>query len=305
MLTAAVPARVSFQVDCDDDVPAVMADAGQIEQILINLCTNALQAIGEQNGRIEIRLDCHGAGRDSYAKHHPSLLALHAKRPGRTVRLAVIRHRAGMDAATLDRIFEPFFTTKPVGSGTGLGLVRGARHHPIPWRRDRGCQPTGSGARCSRSTCQRPRRPLGATRGAEPALQRDLDRRWGATRGCSTSMTRNRWRRLAKRLLESHGYRVTGCSDPLQALEVLRADPQAFDVVITDYNMPSMSGLDVARKVREIRSDLPVAIASGFADETLQMQYAEAGVQEIVSKLGAMEGLARPSRRALKPGRPA
>ena len=115
-------------------------------------------------------------------------------------------------------------------------------------------------------------------------------------------MTKNRWSYLAKRLLEPHGYRVTGYSDPLQALEVLRADPHAFDVVITDYNMPSMSGLDVAREVREIRSNLPVAIASGFADETLQLQYAEAGVQEIVSKLGAMEGLRAVIERAVKSG---
>ncbi|AOW12839.1 hypothetical protein LPB72_17760 [Hydrogenophaga crassostreae] len=300
LLSAALPARLSIFVDCDPDVPAVMADAGQIEQILINLSTNALQAIGEQKGRIEIRLDCVELDA-SYAKRHPSLLALHAKRPGRTVRLAVSDTGPGMDAATKDRIFEPFFTTKPVGSGTGLGL---SVVHGITQSHGGTIEVA---SQLGQGTVFTLYLPMALKQPAQVEEQEEAKApvsAGGANKRVLYIDDEESLVVLAKRLLEPHGYRVTGYSDPLQALEVLRADPQAFDVVITDYNMPSMSGLDVAREVREIRKNLPVAIASGFADETLQLQYAEAGVQEIVSKLGAMEGLRAVIERAVKGGRP-
>jgi len=300
LLSAALPARVSILVDCDADVPAVMADAGQIEQILINLSTNALQAIGEQNGRIEIRLDCVELDA-SYAKHHPSLIALHAKQPGRTVRLAVSDTGPGMNAATMDRIFEPFFTTKPVGSGTGLGL---SVVHGITQSHGGAIEVASQPGQGTVFTLYL---PMAQKQPAHPVAREETRASVSPGGGNKRVLYIDDEASLvvlAKRLLEPHGYLVTGYTDPVEALAVLRADPQAFDVVITDYNMPNMSGLDVAREVREIQSNLPVAIASGFADETLQLQYTEAGVQEIVSKLGAMEGLRAVIERAVKTGPP-
>jgi CheY-like chemotaxis protein len=96
---------------------------------------------------------------------------------------------------------------------------------------------------------------------------------------------------LVQRLLERRGFRVSGYIDQREALDALRADPAAFDLVVTDYNMPGMSGLDVARAVRLIRPDLSVAIASGFIDETLQMQAEGAGVRELIFKANAVEEL--------------
>jgi len=96
---------------------------------------------------------------------------------------------------------------------------------------------------------------------------------------------------LVSRLLERSGYRISGYTDQRDALNALRADPLAFDLVVTDYNMPGMSGLDVAREVRIIRADLTVAIASGFIDETLQQQAEGAGVRELIFKANAVEDL--------------
>ena len=79
--------------------------------------------------------------------------------------------------------------------------------------------------------------------------------------------------------------------DQREALAALRADPASFDLVVTDYNMPGMSGLDVAREVKSIRADLPVVVASGFIDEALQSQAAAAGVQEVIFKATAVEDL--------------
>ena len=96
---------------------------------------------------------------------------------------------------------------------------------------------------------------------------------------------------LVTRLLERRGYRVSGYTDQHKALEAMRAGAASLDLVVTDYNMPGMSGLDVARAVRAIRADLPVAVASGFIDDTLRAQADEAGVRELVFKASAVEDL--------------
>jgi two-component system cell cycle sensor histidine kinase/response regulator CckA len=300
LLSAALPARVAILLECKDDVPAVLADEGQIEQVLINLGTNALQAIGEKKGRIDIRLDSVELD-DAYAKSHPSLLAMHASHPGRTVRLAVSDTGPGMDVAMLQRIFEPFFTTKPVGSGTGLGL---SVVHGITQSHGGVIEVTsvvGHGATFTLylPMAQKPAAQSTSNEVATPSTASVEQGKKVLYIDDEASLVV-----LAKRLLEPHGYRVSGYTDPQLAFEALRTDPHAFDVVISDYNMPSMSGLDVARVVRQIRPNLPVAIASGFADETLQSQYAAAGVVEIISKLDAMESLRSVIDRVVKAAPP-
>ena len=94
---------------------------------------------------------------------------------------------------------------------------------------------------------------------------------------------------LVKRLLERRGYSVCSYVDQAAALAALRANAHAFRLVVTDYNMPGMSGLDIAREVRAIRADLPVAVASGFIDEDLQCQAGAAGVRELIFKADAVE----------------
>ena len=120
LLRATLPARLSLAVHCDQ-VPPVLADASQIEQVLINLGTNAMQAMRNAPGRIDIRLDTVILDA-TLTGAHVALEDLRARSPERRVRLSVSDNGPGMDAATKERIFEPFFTTKPVGEGTGLGL---------------------------------------------------------------------------------------------------------------------------------------------------------------------------------------
>jgi CheY-like chemotaxis protein len=96
---------------------------------------------------------------------------------------------------------------------------------------------------------------------------------------------------LVRRLLARRGYQVSGHVDPAAALAELRADPQGFDLVVTDYNMPGMSGLEVARAVRAIRAELPVAVASGYIDDKLRADASAAGVSELIFKADAVEDL--------------
>ena len=94
---------------------------------------------------------------------------------------------------------------------------------------------------------------------------------------------------MVKRLLERRGNHISAHTDPDEALAALRADPAGFDLVVSDYNMPRMSGLDVAVAVRAIRADLPVAIISGFIDETLRAEAGAAGVRELIHKATDVE----------------
>lgn len=94
---------------------------------------------------------------------------------------------------------------------------------------------------------------------------------------------------LVRRLLERRGYRVTAFSDPIQAIDSVRAHPEGFDLLLTDFNMPGMSGLDVAKAVLAINPALPVAVASGYITDELQSQARAAGVREVVFKTDAID----------------
>ncbi len=286
LLRATLPARLTLNVYCDPDAPLVLADATQIQQVIINLATNAYQAMPEGTGHIDIRLDTVllDAG---LAQNIPALLELHQKHPGRTVRIAVSDTGLGMDAATRERVFEPFFTTKPVGEGTGLGL---SVAHGIIQEHGGTITVDSEPGMGSTFTLYLPAdtvladtvtpeadttaMPAPAVSGGVCVMYIDDDEDLSY---------------LVKRLLERRGYRVASYTHAQDALAALRADPAAFELVLTDYNMPGMSGLDVARAVQGIRAGLPVAVASGFIDEKLQSQAAAVGVQTLIFKADSVE----------------
>ncbi len=110
---------------------------------------------------------------------------------------------------------------------------------------------------------------------------------------------------LVRRLLERRGYQVTGFTDQQQAIEAVRQAPDAFNLLMTDYNMPGMSGLDVAREVLGIQPQLTVALASGYITDDLQAQALEAGVREVVFKTDAVEEFCDVVARLVSPPRPA
>jgi CheY-like chemotaxis protein len=292
-LRTALPSEITLKVECADALPLVQADATQLLQLVINLGTNAMQAmevVHVSAGCISIRLDV--AQLDAaMAQRQPALRDMYAKNTGAVLRLTVSDDGPGMDAATLERIFEPFFTTKPVGMGTGLGLsvVHGiVQTHEgailvesergkgatfmvyLPTIEDVAVAVVATSDESSASVV-----PLVAS-GGQHILYVDDDE--------SLIL-------LIQRLLERRGYRVSGYTNQDEALAALRVTPEAFDLVVSDFKMPGMSGLDVARAVRTIRADLPVVIASGFIDESLQMQAAGAGVRELIFKANAVEDL--------------
>jgi len=282
LMRATYPARVQVTADIEPLVPEVMADATQIEQALLNLATNSMQAALGGQQRIRVRLDTVMLDA-AFVDEHPALRAMHLSGPALTVRLSVSDDGPGMDTATLARIFEPFFTTKPMGEGTGLGLsvVRGILHS-----HEGAIVVNSRPGRGTTFTLYLPTAPAQMSAPAGNAVIVDAnpaapigDGRRLLYIDDDESLTD-----LITRLLDRQGYRVSAFVDARAAIEKLRADPSAFDLVVSDYNMPYLSGLDVARQVRKIRADLPVGVISGFIDERLLMQAKDAGVRELIVK---------------------
>ena len=287
LLRASLPARLELEVYCEPDAPPALADASQILQILVNLVTNAMQAMRSGPGRISIRLDTVRLD-EALVQTQPALRGLHEKCPGSTLRLAVSDTGPGMDTLTLARVFEPFFTTKVVGEGTGLGLsvVHGivqAHGGAITVVSQPGIGTIFTIYLSAVTTGADVMAAEGDAPVATSALSLDGGKRILYVDDDEALVF------LVTRLLERRGFQVSGYTNQTEALAALRAGSAGFDLVVSDYNMPGMSGLDVAREVRSIRADLPVVIASGFVDEELRAQAAVAGVRKVIFKATAVE----------------
>ena len=280
LLRATLPAAVTLDVALGDNPLFVMADANQVQQVVMNLCTNAWHSLGGRPGRVGVSLA--GVDLDSAA----ALRLGGGLTPGAYARLAVEDDGRGMDAGTRARIFEPFFTTKPVGEGTGLGLAVAhgivAAHGGVI----RVQTAPGEGSRFEVYLPRSANTAAAAERGQPPALaHRGHGERVLYVDDDEVMVV------MVERLLERLGYAVTCMSDPVAAIEAVRAQPQGFDVVVTDLNMPELSGLDVARAVQRLRADLPVVISSGNLPDQLQAEARDAGVRALVHKQYTLEEL--------------
>jgi PAS domain S-box-containing protein len=270
LLRAALPAGAALRVVVDPKAPDVLVDSSQIHQVLMNLGTNAWQALPSGVGTIEIRLDDARVGRDEERTEH-------SLRPGRYARLQVIDTGSGIDAATAERIFEPFFTTKDPGQGTGLGL---AVVHGIVL--GHGGEVTVHSTPGVGTTMEI---LLPAVESAAPPAPRPTpqpDRGSGQVIACVDDEAAIV--RLTARVLELAGYSVMGFTNAADMLVVLGENPGAFDALLTDLNMPGISGLELAREALLLRPDLPIGLTSGYLTDELIREAKAVGVREIVHK---------------------
>jgi signal transduction histidine kinase len=243
--------HVELMVKFGEALPAVLADPGQIEQVLVNLALNARDAMHE-GGRLaietaEVELDLEST-RDE--------LELTA---GRYVRLTVSDTGTGMDEKTVARAFEPFFSTKRKGEGTGLGL---ATVYGIV----RGCGGSitiysepgqGTAFKVHLPAIDQP-----AQNGSNAGVDRKAP---GGDERILVVEDEDAVRTLMIRLLSQAGYSVTAVSRGRDAVELLATDPQAFDLLVSDVVMPGMRGVEVVQQAQSIAPDLPVLMMSGYS----------------------------------------
>jgi PAS domain S-box-containing protein len=278
LMRATVPPQIQLVVEIGPDTPAVLADATQIHQLLINLCTNACQAMEGRSGKIVVSLS--GTTLSAAAMHGTPGL-----QPGRFAHMSVSDSGIGIDPAIRERIFDPFFSTKPAGEGTGLGLavVNGivqAHEGAIEVESQPG---KGATFHVYLPAAQETQEHVAAE---EPPVHAHSRSR----RVLFLDDNEELVSALVK-TLSRQGYRVNGHTAPNAALDAVRAEPQAYDVFVSDHKMPGMSGLDVARELSRIRPDLPVIIISGYVDNDLQRTARELGVRRLLHKLHTLDEL--------------
>jgi len=276
LLRSTLPSSVQLDAVLSDETLWVKADATQIQQVLVNLCTNAWHALKDGRGRIELGL---------------------AAAPGNRAHLWVSDDGTGMDAATRARIFEPFFTTKPIDEGTGLGL---SVVHGIITEHGGSIEVDSTPGRGSRFTLTLPLADAGID--SRPGGNSGLMPLDGGGRRVLYVDDDESMALVAESLLRRVGYEVTLFQDARAALAALHNWAEDFDLVITDYNMPHCSGIELAREVARLRPGLPVVISSGYITDALRAEAMSAGVRHVMHKENTLEELGALAARVLDGG---
>jgi PAS domain S-box-containing protein len=283
LLRASIPTTIEINQNIDNDVGTVNADPTQIHQVLMNLCTNAVHAMHEKGGTLEVTLS--KVDMDTGLAGHPDI------QPGTYLRLTVSDTGHGMDPHTMERVFDPYFTTKEKGLGTGLGL---AVVHGIVKSHDgavtfQSAPEKGTTFNVFLPSIKAEAKPESVQietvcRGSENILFVDDEKPLAE---------------LGKQMLERLGYQVECKTSSIEALEVFRAYPHKFDLVITDMTMPNMTGEILARELMGIRPDIPVILCTGFSETTTEEKAKAMGVREFVMKPFEMNKLSKTIRKIL------
>jgi len=280
LMRAGVPACIDLQITNAQELPAVRGDAGQIQQVLTNLLVNAVEAIGDQSGRIEVTTrDVRLSAEDVQAQ-----LAGQEMQPGRYVRIDVADNGPGMPPDKLQRIFEPFFSDKGKGRGLGLTALHGVvRAHGGGVRAEStvgvGTRftiylPAASGAPASRPSdaeAQALDRPMRVLVIDDEADIRDV----------------------LVEALESRGMQVFTADDGRAGIEMFESRHDEIDVVLLDMTMPGMTGGAVLTRLEEIDPDLRVIIASGYSEENIRQKIGRGGAVAVIQKPFTIDALVR------------
>jgi PAS domain S-box-containing protein len=269
LLRATLPASVDIRLHIPQSEPSVLSDLTSVHQVVMNLGTNAAQAM-PRGGTMEIGLEGLYV-RDSVAKSRPGL------REGSYVRLRVRDTGMGIEPATLERVFEPFFTTKEAGRGTGLGLsvVHGILRDHAGAIFIESQVGEGTTVDCFFPAVEEVEAPAEVKRVAtaqgngERVLYVDDE----------PSITR-----FAARHMAANGFEVTAETDPQRAVALVQEDASRYDLVITDHQMPGLSGIDLAREVHRCAPSVPIILLSGRVDTIDAADLKSAGIETVAQK---------------------
>ncbi len=284
MLRASLPTTILIQQQIEKDTGIIEADPTQIHQVLMNLCTNAAHAMNGEDGVLKISLS-------NVQLDHKALEMAPDLQPGSYLKLSVSDTGHGIAPDAYEKIFDPYFTTKKKEEGTGLGLAV-----------VQGIVKSHNGAVTVESQVGK-----GATFDVYlPVIMRKLT----AEEEIATPLPMGHecillvddeqpLVEIGKQMLQRLGYTVDTRTSSIEALELFRANPDRFDLVITDIVMPNMTGETLAEKMMDIRSDIPVILCTGYSEKITRKQASEMGIQCFLMKPLVMRDLATTVRQAL------
>lgn len=280
LIRSSIPATIDIMqniIDCE----LVMADYTQIHQVAMNLLTNAYHAMEKKGGKLKVTLKEVDLRADD----------LKGMPPGTYVRLTVSDTGIGMDQSTIDRIFDPYFTTKKEGKGTGLGLavVHGiikshGGHISVYSEPGKGSEfhvylPV---IKAQQETKQIEIQPI--KKSNERILVVDDEKMIV---------------KIQQKMLKRLGYDVTVRTSSVEALKAFQANPDNFDLIITDMTMPNMTGDQLAQKIMEIRTNIPIILCSGFSEKMSNEKAKSLGIKEFLMKPVLIKDLSITIRRVL------
>jgi predicted ATPase/signal transduction histidine kinase/GAF domain-containing protein/CheY-like chemotaxis protein len=287
LLAATLPADVRLERRLGAIDTAVVGDATQLHQVVMNLCTNAVHAM-DRGGVLTVVLE-----RVAVSEHR--LLSHGTLSAGSYGRLTVGDTGSGIPIAVLERMFDPFFTTKRVGDGTGLGL---ALVHGIVADFGGAIDVATQVGVGTTFTIWLPATGRVPTLLAEPAGA--LPRGHGET--VMVVDDERALVMLVEETLAELGYEPVGFDSSLAALEAFRAEPKRFDLVLTDETMPDLTGTELAREMRQLRRDIPIILMSGYSGALLAERAQAAEVIDMLRKPLVRRDIAVPVSRALQAG---
>jgi signal transduction histidine kinase/ActR/RegA family two-component response regulator len=291
LLRASIPKTIEIDCVLDPHCRSIMGDPTQIHQVVMNLCTNAYQAMQETGGTLTVHLD------HAHISYEETLKRIGIKM-GPHVHLTVSDEGVGMEATVLDRIFEPYYTTKEPGKGTGLGLsvIHGIVKNHGGFITVESAPGKGSTfhvylpAVDEEEIALADDSPAAATSGHEQILLVDDEPQIAE---------------LGRQILERLGYRVTARTSGAEALATFAEHPERYDLLMTDMTMPGMTGDRLAQRVWEIRPGLPVILCTGYNELISEDKAIAMGIRKFLLKPIVSEELSAAVRAALDSSHPA
>jgi len=269
LIRSTIPTPIEIKQDIQNNCGIIKADPTQIHQIIMNLATNAYHAMEDTGGELKVNLKQIELGEQDVIS--PDM------EPGPYACLTIVDTGIGIDKKLTEKIFDPFFTTKELGKGTGMGLsvVHGIVHN------------AGGSihvySQPGKGTEFHVYLPVVKSSSEQHEIQTKEPIQHGTERillvDDETPIVT-----MEKQLLERLGYSVTSRTSSLEALEAFRANPDKFDVVITDMAMPNMSGDKLAAELIKIRPDIPILLCTGFSEKISEEKAASTGIKGFLMK---------------------
>ena len=286
LLRSTLPATIQVKEKITAELDTVIADATQLHQVIMNLGANAYHAMRETGGTLTFALQ-------NRLLTEPRYFLTLTIPPGEYIKLSISDTGPGIPNEMKERIFEPYFTTKEKQEGTGLGLsvtfgiIKNLNGLIEVERSD------------ARATTFAVYLPLGKNAGTHaPSRSHRLPR--GRRESILCVDDENVFLEVVQKHLEELGYQVRACSSSVQALEHLRADPAAFDLIITDQTMPEMTGVQLAADIRAINQTLPLILCTGYSEAVTAQTAKRLGITNILMKPITRSELARTVHRVLR-----
>lgn len=284
LIRSSIPVNIEIRQSLSEAVCPVLGNDTQINQLLINLCNNAVDAMPTNGGILTVEL-LNETVNEKNAKHHSNL------KPGQYVKLVVSDNGLGMDKETIDRIFEPYYTTKEIGKGSGIGL---AVVHGIIERHGGSVTVTSQPGQGTIFTIFLPAHENLNEQKADEKIILPTGKECILYVDDEPSIAK-----IGKRHLENLGYAVESTTDPLEALKMVKTDIDKFDLVISDMAMPNMTGEKLAIELMKIRPDIPFILCTGYSKNMSEELSSEIGIKAFAYKPIVKADLAKTVRKVL------